>query len=197
MVEVSKASAIASLRQALPASIALCRQALEASGGHLQDAHAYVVRQLGADYMRRTGVDAAQAAAALRATGHDVERAVALWRRQHPLPPFALIAKGRPMAAELEAAEPGIRLFAHVLPGAQGVHELRLITHAVRFTETAYGFDYDVALRDSKTRVERTFASGLPALAVLLQAHAIDEGMLRSIDAFDSCLLHSALEAYL
>jgi hypothetical protein len=197
MAEASRTSAIAALRQALPASIALCRQALEASGGDLQDAHAYVVRQLGADYMRHTGVDAAQAAADLHATGHDVERAIARWRRQHPLPPFAAIAKGRPMAAELAAAEPGLQRFAHVLPGAQGEHELRLITHAVRFTETAYGFDYDVALRDPQTRVERLFASGLPALAALLQAHAIDEGMLRSLDAFDSCLLHSAIEAYL
>lgn len=197
MAKASRTSAIAALRQALPASIALCRQALEASGGDLQDAHAYLVRQLGADYRRRTGVDAAQAAADLHATGHDVERAIALWRRQHPLPPFAAIAKGRPMAAELATAEPGLRRFAHVLLGGQGVHELRLITHAVRFTETAYGFDYDVALRDPQTRVERLFASGLPALAALLQAQAIDEGMLRSLDAFDSCLLHSAIEAYL
>jgi len=91
----------------------------------------------------------------------------------------------------------GLRCFAHVTPGEQDTYELRMITHAARFTETAYGFDYDYAMQDAQTRVERRFVTGIPALDLLLQEYAIDEAMLCSIDAFDSCLLHGPIEAYL
>jgi hypothetical protein len=45
--------------------------------------------------------------------------------------------------------------------------------------------------------VERRLVTGIPALKLLLQEYAIDEAMLCSIDAFDSCLLHGPIEAYL
>lgn len=90
-----------------------------------------------------------------------------------------------------------VRCFAHFIPGEQEIYELRLITHAARFTETTHGFDYDYAMQDAQTRVERRFVTGIPALTLLLQQHAVDEAMLRSIETFDSCLLHSPIEAYL
>ncbi len=192
--------AIAALRQRLPASIAVCRQALQASGGDLLLAHTLVVDQLVADYRHRTGSGAADAAIDLQAAGHDIERAFVLWRRRHPLPPpppFAALEKGCPMAAELASVDTGLRCFAHVIPGEQETYELRLITHAARFTETTHGFDYDYAMQDAQTRVERRFVTGIPALTLLLQQYAVDEAMLRSIDTFDSCLLHSPIEAYL
>ena len=192
--------AIAALRQRLPASIAVCRQALQASGGDLLLAHTLVVDQLVADYRHRTGSGAADAAIDLQAAGHDIERAFVLWRRRHPLPPpppFAALEKRCPMAAELASVDTGLRCFAHVIPGEQETYELRLITHAARFTETTHGFDYDYAMQDAQTRVERRFVTGIPALNLLLQEYAIDEAMLCSIDAFDSCLLHSPIEAYL
>lgn len=192
--------AIAALRQRLPASIAVCRQALEAAGGDLSQAHALVVDQLVADYRHRTGLGAAEAAIELQAAGHDVEHAMVLWRRRHPSPPprpFAALEKGWALAAELASVGAGLRCFAHVIPGEQDTYELRLITHAARFTETAYGFDYDYAMQDAQTRVERRFVTGIPALNLLLQEYAIDEAMLCSIDAFDSCLLHGPIEAYL
>ena len=55
-------AAFAALRQRLPASIAVCRQALQASGGDLLLAHTLVVDQLVADYRHRTGSGAADAA---------------------------------------------------------------------------------------------------------------------------------------
>lgn len=192
--------AIAALRQRLPASIAVCRQALEAAGGDLSQAHALVVDQLVADYGHRTGLGAAEAAIELQAAGHDVERAMMLRRRRHPSPPprpLAALEKGSALAAERASVETGLRCFAHVIPGEQDTYELRLITHAARFTETADGFDYDYAMQDTQTRVERRFVTGIAALNLLLQQYAIDEAMLRSIDAFDSCLLHGAIEAYL
>ncbi|MEG2979770.1 MAG: hypothetical protein RR831_09660 [Stenotrophomonas sp.] len=200
VTEVPMKGAIAVLRAQLPASMAVCRQALEASGGDLQQAHAWVVRQLVDEYRHRTGVDAAEAAIDLQAAGHDVERAIVLWRRRNPLPPlrpFAALEKGGALAAELASVDTGLRCFAHVIPGAQGTYELRLITHAARFTETTHGFDYDYAMQDAQTRVERRFVTGVPALTLLLQEYAIDEAMLCGIDAFDSCLLHSPIEAYL
>lgn len=192
--------AIAALRQQLPASIAVCRQALEASGGDLSQAHALVVDQLVADYRHRTGSGAADAAIDLQAAGHDIERAFVLWRRRHPSPPlrpFAALEKGCALAAELASVDTGLRCFAHVIPGVQETYELRLITHAARFTETTHGFDYDYAVQDAQTRVERRFVTGIEALTLLLQQYAIDEAMLCSIEAFDSCLLHSPIEAYL
>lgn len=192
--------AIAALRQRLPASIAVCRQALQASGGDLLLAHTLVVDQLVADYRHRTGSGATDAAIDLQAAGHDIERAFVLWRRRHPLPPpppFAALEKGCPMAAELASVDTGLRCFAHVIPGEQETYELRLITHAARFTETTHGFDYDYAMLDAQTQVERRFVTGIPALTLLLQEYAIDEAMLCGIDAFDSCLLHSPIEAYL
>ena len=192
--------AIAALRQQLPASIAVCRQALEASGGDLSQAHALVVDQLVADYRHRTGSGAADAAIDLQAAGHDIERAFVLWRRRHPSPPlrpFAALEKGCALAAELASVDTGLRCFAHVIPGVQETYELRLITHAARFTETTHGFDYDYAVQEAQTRVERRFVTGIEALTLLLQQYAIDEAMLCSIEAFDSCLLHSPIEAYL
>lgn len=192
--------AIAALRQQLPASIAVCRQALEASGGDLSQAHALVVDQLVADYRHRTGSGAADAAIDLQAAGHDIERAFVLWRRRHPSPPlrpFAALEEGCALAAELASVDTGLRCFAHVIPGVQETYELRLITHAARFTETTHGFDYDYAVQDVQTRVERRFVTGIEALTLLLQQYAIDEAMLCSIEAFDSCLLHSPIEAYL
>jgi len=154
--------AIAALRQRLPASIAVCRQALEAAGGDLSQAHALVVDQLVADYGHRTGLGAAEAAIELQAAGHDVERAMMLWRRRHPSPPprpFAALEKGWALAAEVASVDTGLRCFAHVTPGEQDTYELRMITHAARFTETAYGFDYDYAMQDAQTRVERRFVT--------------------------------------
>lgn len=52
-------------------------------------------------------------------------------------------------------------------------------------------------MQDAQTRVERRFVTGIPALTLLLQQHAVDEAMLRSIETFDSCLPHSPIEAYL
>ncbi|WP_295571680.1 hypothetical protein [uncultured Stenotrophomonas sp.] len=187
------------LRQQLPASIRICRQALMESGGDLAVAHAWIVRRLVAEYRQRTGAPGDEAAADLQRCGHDVERALVLWQRRHPappLPPLERIAQGHPLAAELPAQD-DLRRFVHVLPGAYGAFEVRLVTHAARFTETAYGFDYDLAMQDPLTRVERRFADGMGALAILLQQHGIEPAGLRDVDDFDSCLLHSPIDAYL
>jgi len=187
------------LRQQLPASIRICRQALMESGGDLAVAHAWIVRRLVAEYRQRTGAPVDEAAADLLRCGHDVERALVLWQRRYPappLPPLERIAQGHPLAAELPAQD-DLRRFVHVLPDAYGAFEARLVTHAARFTETAYGFDYDLAMQDPLTRVERRFADGMAALAILLQQHGIEPAELRDVDDFDSCLLHSPIDAYL
>lgn len=120
------------LRQQLPASIRICRQALMESGGDLAVAHAWIVRRLIAEYRQRTGAPVDEAAADLQRCGHDVERALVLWQRRYPaplLPPLERIAQGHPLAAELPAQD-DLRRFVHRMPTVPSRRVLSPTPHA-------------------------------------------------------------------
>ncbi len=74
------------LRRQLPAPISLCRDAIVASGGDLEQARRIVVGGLTRTVIDKTGMTDADAENYLETAGFDAERAIVLWFRDNPPP---------------------------------------------------------------------------------------------------------------
>lgn len=191
---------VSGLRQQLPAPIAICKEAIIATDGDLQRAYELVVRRLVIDVANRTGATVLEATAKLHEARFDVERAIELWHRENPPPEppqEQKLAKGIALAASIQVADPMMRRYAHVIPLGGDRFELRLITHHERFSETNYGWDYDYALKDLRTRVTRIEIVGIPAVFSQLAKWGTSESTLKATREFDSCLINSPLDYYI
>ena len=190
---------VSKLRQKIPAPVTLCRDAITESDGDIRKAHDIVVRWLTEDVAMRTGISPDEANAFLTSARFDVQRAIRLWRMENPAPeptPQERLASGIELAASIPFANAAMRRFAHVIPHSNG-YELRLITHLERYTEEAFGFDYDYAMQDQTTRLQRLFVNNVSSAISQLASWGCTEEMLVPPTSLDSCLVNSPLDAYL
>lgn len=188
------------LRQQLPASVTMCREAIIAADLDLSLAHDIIVHKLINDVVIRTGTSYDDASAKLIAAQFDVERAIELWKRDNPPPepsPREKLLKGVDLAAAIRVPAAEMRRYVHIIPLTDDRYELRIITHHEQFTETDYALDYDYALQDSRTRIKRLFTEGVDSTFEQLVAWSITEEMLQAPDTFDSCLLDDIINGYL
>jgi hypothetical protein len=189
---------VSKLRQKLPAPVSLCRDAIAASDGDIRRAHDIIIRSLTEDVAARTGICRDEAHAFLTSARFDVERAVGLWRMENAAPeptPQGKLANGIELAASIPFANAAMRRYAHVIPQTDG-YELRLITHLERYTEESFGYDYDYAMQDQTTRLQRLFVDNVSSAISHLASWGCTEKMLVPPTSLDSCLVNSPLDAY-
>jgi hypothetical protein len=190
---------VSELRRGLPASVSLCRDAITESDGDIRKAHDIVVRSLVDDVAVRTGISRAEANEFLTSASFDVERAVELWRMDNSPPeptPQEKLVSGIELAASVPYSNPAMRRYAHVIPHSNG-YELRLITHLARYTEESFGYDYDCAMQDRTTRLQRLFVDSVSSAINQLASWGCTDDMLVPPTSLDSCLVNSPLDAYL
>jgi hypothetical protein len=198
-VPVPISELVAELRRQLPAPVAICRDAVASANGDVRKAYDLVIQYLYDDLVARTGLSDESARTLLSSVGFDVERAIELWGRDNPPPalsPRALLAAGGALAAQIPHSDPTMRRYVHVIPRAMG-YEIRLIVHHARFTERAFGSDYDLAMQNTTTRVYRLFADDLHSAMHRLINLGGTEDMLVRPDTLDSCLLNGPIDTYL
>lgn len=76
-------------------------------------------------------------------------------------------------------------------------YEIRYVKHHASFTETDYGWDYDVAVADAATRVKRVFVNSLDEIAAALAKWQVAPEALKGARNFDSALVNNDVAVYL
>jgi hypothetical protein len=76
-------------------------------------------------------------------------------------------------------------------------YEIRYVEHDAKYTNTDWGYDYDMVLDDESTRVQRRFVSSEGEIEAALLPWITDHTRLTSPEAFDSSLVNSPIDTYL
>lgn len=75
--------------------------------------------------------------------------------------------------------------------------EIRYLEHHAKYTEEAWGWDYDHVLDDQTTRARRIFVSREGEIAAAIAPWLDDLSQLQPPDQFDSSLVNSQIDVYL
>jgi hypothetical protein len=84
----------------------------------------------------------------------------------------------------------------YALSDNQG-YEIRYLRHRDRYTETDWGFDYDLVLDDETTRVKREMVERREEIPAALRKWLTDGSGFLPATRFDSALVNSFLDSYL
>ena len=141
-----------------------------------------------------------------------------------PLKILERLRYGKEVAVEVAAAEPNMRAFVVVIPQAPNKweqpdayiyrgenapryslrdpssitgYEIRWLKHDAKYTNEAWGWDYDLVLDDETTRVKRSFVEREEDIEEALASWVKDMSYLRTPQAFDSSLVNSPVTVYL
>ncbi len=82
-------------------------------------------------------------------------------------------------------------------PASIGGYEIRYIVHNAKYTDTDWGWDYDMVLDDKTTRIRRIFVSDENGIEAALSPWLNAMSLFRSQGEFDSSLVNSPIEGYL
>jgi len=142
-----------------------------------------------------------------------------------PIPPKILerLRYGKPVAAEIAATEPNMRVYLVVIPQVPDVYkdpeaymyqgenvrrhilrdpsvitgyEIRLLKHDAKYADEAWSEDYDTILFDKTTRVKRLFVGREEEIEKAITPWLPDASYLKSPEDFDSSLVDSPIDAY-
>jgi hypothetical protein len=141
-----------------------------------------------------------------------------------PLKILERLRYGKEVAVEVAAAEPNMRAFVVVIPQVPDKwehpdaylyrgenaprgglrdpslitgYEIRWLQHDAKYTDEAWGFDYDYVLDDKTTRVKRFFVEREEDIEEALTPWVKDTSFLSNPDDFDSSLVNSPITTYL
>jgi hypothetical protein len=76
-------------------------------------------------------------------------------------------------------------------------YEIRYLKHKAKYTDTDWGWDYDLVLADEATRVKRLFVEAEAEIAPALTVWLTDLSTLQPAENIDSSLVNSPLDVYL
>jgi hypothetical protein len=139
-----------------------------------------------------------------------------------PLTILSRLRSGREVAAEISSNEIEMRAYIVVIPqapkpwdcpeawqcvqGSEPVlrdpswitgYEIRYLQHHIKYTNTDWGWDYDLVLDDDTTRVNRIFVRREDEIEDALSRWLTDMTTLNHPTSFDSALVTSPLDSYL
>ena len=76
-------------------------------------------------------------------------------------------------------------------------YEIRYLRHDAKYTDTEWGWDYDLVLNDQTTRIKRVFVEKEDEIEKAIKSWLEDLSWLRPAEEFDSSLVDSPLDYYL
>jgi len=76
-------------------------------------------------------------------------------------------------------------------------YEIRYLRHDAKYTDTEWGWDYDLALNDQTTRIKRVFVEKEDEIEQAIRPWLKDLSWLSPAEEFDNSIVDSPLDYYL